>query len=169
MDTNQAILFLGLKKGFSKNDLKTAYRNLCFKWHPDKNVEATDEDKKIASDNFKKVQQAYDVLLKRNCQEFKPLHSSNFSQETSPIFGNVFNEDIRYNFNQGFAHFSNQEFGQQFINPRNFHNVNSLNANFEQNNFVKSVQTSTVMNNGTRTTRIITKINGKVVKDEFIS
>lgn len=48
---------LGVSKSASKDDIKTAYRRLAKKYHPDVNKEAGAEDK------FKEVQEAYDVLF----------------------------------------------------------------------------------------------------------
>ena len=47
---------LGLTKGASKDDIKSAYRKLAKKYHPDINKEPGAEEK------FKEVQEAYDIL-----------------------------------------------------------------------------------------------------------
>ena len=46
---------LGIQKGASKDEIKSAYRKLAKKYHPD-NHETGDADK------FKEVQEAYDIL-----------------------------------------------------------------------------------------------------------
>ena len=46
---------LGIKKGASKDEIKSAYRKLAKKYHPD-NHETGNADK------FKEVQEAYDIL-----------------------------------------------------------------------------------------------------------
>ena len=46
---------LGIKKGASKDEIKSAYRKLAKKYHPD-NKETGDEAK------FKEIQEAYDIL-----------------------------------------------------------------------------------------------------------
>ena len=51
---------LGLTKGASKDDIKSAYRKLAKKYHPDVNKEPGAEAK------FKEVQEAYDVLFDDN-------------------------------------------------------------------------------------------------------
>ena len=48
---------LGLSRDASKADIKKAHRKLALKYHPDKNP-----DDEVARDNFKRVQEAYDVL-----------------------------------------------------------------------------------------------------------
>ncbi len=47
---------LGLAKGASKVEIKSAYRKLAKQYHPDRNKEADAEAK------FKEVQEAYDIL-----------------------------------------------------------------------------------------------------------
>ena len=48
---------LGLKKGASENEIKSAFRKMAMKYHPDKNP----GDKK-AEENFKEVNEAYGIL-----------------------------------------------------------------------------------------------------------
>ncbi|XP_076245666.1 dnaJ homolog subfamily C member 21 [Calliopsis andreniformis] len=49
---------LGVARNASDDDLKKAYRKLALKWHPDKNLENTEE----AKEQFQLVQQAWEVL-----------------------------------------------------------------------------------------------------------
>lgn len=48
---------LGIDRSASKDDIKKAHRKLALKFHPDKNP-----DDEVASEKFKRVQEAYDVL-----------------------------------------------------------------------------------------------------------
>jgi curved DNA-binding protein CbpA len=56
---------LGLQKGASDAEIKTAYKRMALKYHPDKNK----ENRAIAEENFKKVAEAYDVLSDRQKRE----------------------------------------------------------------------------------------------------
>ena len=51
---------LGLSKGCSEDDIKSAYRKLAKKYHPDLNKSADGEEK------FKEIQEAYAVLSDEN-------------------------------------------------------------------------------------------------------
>lgn len=48
---------LGISRNATETEIKKAYRRLAMKYHPDRNP-----DDKQAEDNFKEVQEAYDVL-----------------------------------------------------------------------------------------------------------
>ena len=47
---------LGLDKSASEDDIKQAYRKAALKWHPDRWVSGTDEEKKTAEEKFKEGQ-----------------------------------------------------------------------------------------------------------------
>ncbi len=53
---------LGVAKTASADEIKMAYRKAAMKWHPDRWVEGTDEEKKTAEDKFKEASEAYSVL-----------------------------------------------------------------------------------------------------------
>lgn len=53
---------LGLKKNASAEDIKKAYKTLAIKWHPDRWANGTEEEKKIAEEKFKEINEANSVL-----------------------------------------------------------------------------------------------------------
>eukprot|EP01065_Artemidia_motanka_P011895 TRINITY_DN16491_c0_g1_i1.p1 TRINITY_DN16491_c0_g1~~TRINITY_DN16491_c0_g1_i1.p1 ORF type:complete len:1037 (+),score=302.47 TRINITY_DN16491_c0_g1_i1:39-3113(+) len=53
---------LGVDEGFSERQLKDRYRQLAREFHPDRQGDATDEQRAEATRKFQKIQQAYDVL-----------------------------------------------------------------------------------------------------------
>ena len=57
---------LGVNKDSSPDEIKSAYRKAALKWHPDKWVNGTDEEKKTAEEKFKEASEAYSVLSDEN-------------------------------------------------------------------------------------------------------
>ncbi len=53
---------LGIDKSASADQIKSAYRKLALKWHPDRWVNGSDAEKKTAEENFKEAAEAYSVL-----------------------------------------------------------------------------------------------------------
>lgn len=54
---------LGVTRRASTDDIKKSYRKLCLLYHPDKNVQKTDREKRISEAKFKQVREAYDAIL----------------------------------------------------------------------------------------------------------
>ncbi len=52
---------LGIEKNASADQIKSAYRKLCLKFHPDKN-----NGDKFFEERFKEIQEAYDTLSDHN-------------------------------------------------------------------------------------------------------
>lgn len=50
---------LGVSRSASDEDIRTAYKKLIKEWHPDRH---TGDDKKVAEQKFKEIQEAYEVL-----------------------------------------------------------------------------------------------------------
>lgn len=57
---------LGLQKGASAEDIKSAYRKAALKWHPDRHVDDNEAGKKEAEAKFKEASEAYSVLSDPN-------------------------------------------------------------------------------------------------------
>lgn len=110
MDNKGYYKTLGVAENATDDEIKKAYRSGAIKWHPDRWVNGTDEEKKTAEDNFKKLNEAYSVLSdkeKRNAYDMGV--EDNFQQ--GPGFNpfDVFKEhfanmgfDFGFDFNGGF-------------------------------------------------------------------
>ena len=73
-------LLLGVNPTASNNEIKTAYRELAKKYHPDKNY-----GNKVSEDYFKEVQEAYSVLAnqgKRKKYDLSLSFGNNYYQTT---------------------------------------------------------------------------------------
>ncbi|MDE5539170.1 MAG: DnaJ domain-containing protein [Bacilli bacterium] len=69
MTLTKALTILGLKEGFSENDLKKAYWPLARKYHPDNYMQSSEKEQKDAEEKMKEVNEAHeflDKLLKGN-------------------------------------------------------------------------------------------------------
>lgn len=53
---------LGVSKSASESEIKSAFRKLSRKWHPDMQAGKPDAEKKAAEEKFKEVAEAYEVL-----------------------------------------------------------------------------------------------------------
>ena len=53
---------LGVAKTASADEIKSAYRKLALKWHPDRWVNGSDAEKRTAEENFKEAAEAYSIL-----------------------------------------------------------------------------------------------------------
>lgn len=74
---------LGLTKGASADDIKSAYRKLAKKYHPDLYTTATAEEKKKAEEQFKEINHAYEVLS----DEQKRTAYDTYGDENGPQMG----------------------------------------------------------------------------------
>jgi DnaJ family protein A protein 5 len=61
---------LGVERTANADELKTAYRKLALKWHPDKNMDQQEE----AHSRFQEIQQAYAVLNDPNERSWYDSH-----------------------------------------------------------------------------------------------
>ena len=59
---SKALATLGLYDGASGSEIKSAYKNLAAKYHPDRVAHLGPELEELTSEKFKEVQQAYDFL-----------------------------------------------------------------------------------------------------------
>lgn len=73
---------LSISQTADESEIKTAYRKLALKWHPDKNLENPDE----AKNQFQIVQQAYDVLSDRQERAWYDNHREQILRGSSSDF-----------------------------------------------------------------------------------
>ena len=73
---------LGVEKTATEEEIKKAYRSLAFKYHPDRNP-----GDKVAEENFKKINAAYEVLgdetKRRNYDLTGQADYNTYSQNTN--------------------------------------------------------------------------------------
>lgn len=84
MDIGECYLVLGLERGASKDEIKSAYRKLARQYHPDK----TQGDEFLAK-MFIKIQTAYETLLNGSGTEQSSgsRHEESYSSKTSaPVY-----------------------------------------------------------------------------------
>jgi len=74
---------LGINKGASEADIKSAYRRLAKQYHPDLYSNAPEQEKKKAEAKFKEVNQAYSVLS----DPAKKSNYDRFGSEEGPPMG----------------------------------------------------------------------------------
>ena len=86
---------LGIKRGASKEEVKTAYREQAKKYHPDKYVDNPLSE--LAEEKMREVNEAYDMIMK----EFENGNSGSQSQYSS-----------NQNFGGGSAGYSNTAYSQ---------------------------------------------------------
>ena len=67
---------LGVSKDATEDDIKKAYRKLATKWHPDRWVNGTEEEKKTAEEKFKEINEANDVLSDQQKREEYDMRNS---------------------------------------------------------------------------------------------
>lgn len=72
---------LGLQRGASKDEVKSAYRKLAKKYHPDMNENNPLQD--LAEEKFKEIQWAYDQIMNGNSSGSYESYGSSSSYDSS--------------------------------------------------------------------------------------
>ncbi|XP_010541916.1 PREDICTED: chaperone protein dnaJ 72 [Tarenaya hassleriana] len=82
---------LGVKRNATKEEIKTAFRRLAVKYHPDKHTRSPEHVRRNAMSRFKLVSEAYDVLnddLKR--ASYNAANDSDFLRRTGSSYRNPY-------------------------------------------------------------------------------
>lgn len=145
---------LGLQKGVSKDEVKSAYRKLAKKYHPDMNENNPLKD--LAEEKFKEIQWAYDEIMNGNTtNSYQGYNGGNSSydsgsnnlfnirqmiqtgrfQEAIRALNSVSYRNAEWNYLMGVCYVNMGSFGQgmQFVQnavrmePNNFEYKNFLN------------------------------------------
>ena len=88
---------LGVKKDASKDDIRRAFKKLSVKYHPDKHINDSEEDKKKAEEKFKEINEAYETLSDdKKRQEYDNPIPEGFSFDPFG-FGDFFGRRQSYN------------------------------------------------------------------------
>lgn len=107
---------LGVDKNASEQEIKTAFRKLSRKYHPDMQSGKTDTEKKQAEDKFKELAEAYDVLSNPD----KRQNYDNFGESGNFEFSGMHDFMARHAgmFSSMFSDFGFNPFGRQFNKSR---------------------------------------------------
>jgi molecular chaperone DnaJ len=91
---------LGVDKNASTDDIQKAFKKLALKWHPDRWISGTDEEKKIAEEKFKEISEAKDVLCdpQKRAQYDNPMQGApNMDPDMEDFVKNFFGGRMRNN------------------------------------------------------------------------
>ena len=144
---------LELQNNASDEEVKKAYKKMAVKYHPDKHANSSEQEKKEAEENFKKIADAYDVLTN------KEKHMPSFAQGNFRR-GSIDPHEI---FNQIFK---DMNIGRQMNGMHRGMNV-SINMPVNMNRAMRSSSVSIV--NGKRVETINETINGVTRQQTIVS
>jgi DnaJ family protein B protein 4 len=85
---------LGLQSNATDSEIKKAYRELSFKYHPDKNVNATDFQRKENEKKIKEINEAYETLKDPNLRR---QYDNRNADPFQHIFSQMFNSQPGFN------------------------------------------------------------------------
>lgn len=145
---------LGLKPEASLNEIKTAYRKVSKKFHPDLN-----QDDKFFEDRFKEIQEAYEKLKDPN---FKANYDRNFRNDSNTSFSQT-NKNNKSNSRES----TKKDTGKNPFNEN--HSSNQRKSNKESLNPNKIIKISVSIIIAIVLFGVIRGIINSYVKDQHIS
>jgi len=86
---------LGLQDNASDDEIKKAYKKLAIKYHPDKQINSSQEEKIEAEKNFKIIAEAYEILTNKDKyrkNNFSNIHSTQGFVDPHEIFNQIFRD-----------------------------------------------------------------------------
>lgn len=102
LNLSECYQILGVSKGASQKEIKSAYRQLSLKYHPDKNQSHVDGEK------FKQITEAYQILRSEEKKKRKASETDvadKYTQFWKKYEGSKMNDD--FNLGPNFAGFKN--------------------------------------------------------------
>ena len=73
---------LGVPRNANQADIRRAYRTLCLKYHPDKNLNRPAFERKTCEETFKEIQKAYELVgdeASRKQHDFQSRYSGQYT------------------------------------------------------------------------------------------
>lgn len=144
---------LELQNNATDEEIKKAYKKMAIKYHPDKQANSSEQEKKEAEENFKKIADAYDVLT--NKEKHMPSFAQGNFRHTSINPHEIFNQI-----------FKDMNIGSQMNDIHQGMNV-SINMPVNMNQVMRSSSISIV--NGRRVETINETINGVTRQQTIIN
>ena len=86
---------LGLQDNASDDEIKKAYKKLAIKYHPDKQINSSQEEKLEAEKNFKIIAEAYEILTNKDKyrkNNFSNINSTQGFVDPHEIFNQIFRD-----------------------------------------------------------------------------
>lgn len=85
---------LGIRPKANLMQIRTAYKKLCLKYHPDKHESKSSKEKKEMERKFKEIKKAYDILTDKGDDDIRKYQE----MEDAGVFGDSFKETKRRKF-----------------------------------------------------------------------
>jgi len=117
---------LGLNRDASQAEIKSAYRKLAKKYHPDMNTNKTEKERKEMEDKFKEIGAAYEVLSDEKKKEFYDstggISPEGFGESSGIDLNDIFGGVFAHGFGGGnsFFKFASEAGRDPFKNPMSF-------------------------------------------------